>query len=87
MIKRLFCLLVVIVSLCAPQASAAPPKSADSLAAQTKDCTVYVTRTGARYHRAGCSSLRKSAIPMTRSEAIKRGYAPCKRCGGSDCER
>jgi hypothetical protein len=54
---------------------------------ETKDCTVYVTRSGARYHRADCSSLRGGAVPMSRSEAIRRGKTSCKRCGGSDCDR
>ena len=54
--------------------------------AEAADCTVYVTRTGHSYHRAGCSSLSQSSIQTTRSEAVAHGYAPCKRCGGSDCE-
>jgi hypothetical protein len=33
---------------------------------------VYVTRTGQCYHRAGCSSLSRSKIPMDLSEAKKR---------------
>src|SRR5947209_4039573 len=32
------------------------------------DPTVYVTRTGSKYHTAGCSYLRRSAIPMKLSE-------------------
>lgn len=43
------------------------------------DLVVYVTKTGSKYHAAGCSSLRKSAIPMTLREATKR-YGPCKNC-------
>jgi hypothetical protein len=41
--------------------------------------TVYVTRTGAKYHRAGCRSLAKSAIPMKLSDAA-RVYGPCSVC-------
>lgn len=41
--------------------------------------TVHVTRTGAKYHRAGCRYL-KSDIPMELKEAIKRGYTPCSVC-------
>lgn len=40
---------------------------------------VYVTKTGAKYHRDGCSSLSRSKIPMALSEAAAR-YAPCKNC-------
>lgn len=41
--------------------------------------TVYVTKTGAKYHRLGCSYL-KSCIPISLSKAIQQGYAPCSRC-------
>ena len=43
------------------------------------DPTVYVTKTGSKYHNAGCSLLRKSAIPMKLSEAATK-YSPCSRC-------
>ena len=41
--------------------------------------TVYITRTGSKYHRDYCSYL-KSKIPISKSDAIKRGYTPCSRC-------
>ncbi len=41
---------------------------------------VYITKTGEKYHRDGCSSLRKSKIEITLSEAVSRGYGPCKNC-------
>lgn len=41
--------------------------------------TVYVTRTGAKYHRAGCQYLAKSSIPMPYDRA-KNSYSPCSRC-------
>jgi hypothetical protein len=41
--------------------------------------TVYVTRTGHCYHRASCSYLRQSCIPMDLDQA-KRRYRPCSRC-------
>jgi hypothetical protein len=47
------------------------------LAAQTE--TVYVTRTGSKYHRDGCSSLSRSKIPMSLAEAARR-YGPCANC-------
>jgi hypothetical protein len=51
-------------------------------AAQKQDpqtITVYVTRTGAKYHRDGCRYLSRSKIPMSLAEASKR-FAPCKVC-------
>ncbi len=44
------------------------------------DVTVYVTRTGRKYHRGSCRYLRKSRIPMKLSEAKAR-YGPCSVCG------
>lgn len=41
--------------------------------------TVYVTKTGKKYHRAGCRSLSKSAIPMKLKDAAST-YAPCGVC-------
>ena len=40
---------------------------------------VYVTRTGKKYHREGCISLRRSKIPISLAEARER-YGPCGRC-------
>jgi hypothetical protein len=42
--------------------------------------TVYITRTGTRYHRGGCQYLRQSSIPVSLEEAVRRGEIPCKRC-------
>lgn len=41
--------------------------------------TVYVTRTGEKYHSAGCRYLRTSSIPLSLSEA-KKVYSPCSVC-------
>ena len=46
----------------------------------TDGTTVYITRTGKRYHREGCSSLSRSKIVITLSDAKARGYTPCQRC-------
>ena len=40
---------------------------------------VYVTRTGKKYHRGSCSSLRRSKIPISLAE-VKERYGPCGRC-------
>ena len=41
---------------------------------------VYITKTGAKYHRETCNSLRRSKIPVTLEQAIERGYEPCRNC-------
>jgi len=63
-----------VASLASAQAAAT------GVAKDNGDTTVYVTRTGAEYHRAGCSSLSRSSIPITLRDAVARGYGPCSRC-------
>lgn len=41
---------------------------------------VYVTKTGAEYHRAGCQYLSSSCIPMTLEAAKAAGCTPCSVC-------
>ena len=47
---------------------------------ETIEQTVYITDTGEKYHRYGCQYLRESCHPISLSEALNRGYTPCKRC-------
>ena len=47
---------------------------------QTKSSTVYITRTGEKYHRSSCSCLRRSKIAISLKNAKSRGYTACKRC-------
>jgi len=47
--------------------------------------TVYITRTGAKYHRGSCSYLRKSKIPISLKDACAQGYTPCSRCNPPRC--
>jgi competence protein ComEC len=45
-----------------------------------QDYTVYKTATGTKYHKAGCSYLSKSSIPLLKSEAVAAGLTPCSKC-------
>lgn len=47
-----------------------------SLTAQT----VYITKTGSKYHEQSCSSLRYSSEPINLSDAVNGGYTPCSKC-------
>lgn len=42
--------------------------------------TVYVTKTGKKYHNEDCRYLRQSSIAINLHDAIKRGYTPCLVC-------
>lgn len=45
-----------------------------------KSATLYVTKTGKRYHRSACRFLSVSKSPITLEDAKRRGYTPCKTC-------
>jgi len=47
---------------------------------QQEDIVVYITETGSKYHREGCRYLKKSKIPISLEDAVKRGYTPCSVC-------
>lgn len=47
---------------------------------EDNDFTVYITKTGTKYHLDGCRHLSKSKIPISRAKAIKQGYTPCAHC-------
>ena len=53
-------------------------KRAEGVSADTAS-TVYITRTGKKYHRGSCSYLKYSKIPISLTDA-KRGYSPCSVC-------
>ncbi|WP_027399174.1 hypothetical protein [Anaerovorax odorimutans] len=51
-----------------------------STQSQNNELTVYITKTGSKYHRDGCRYLRQSKISISKSEAINQGYTPCSVC-------
>jgi endonuclease YncB( thermonuclease family) len=42
--------------------------------------SVYITRTGAKYHEGGCRHLAKSQIAISLKDAEAQGYGACKHC-------
>ena len=65
-----------------PVVVATPEPQQETNAAASNDNTsqkVYITRTGSKFHRDGCSYL-KSRIESTVSEAKAMGLGPCSRC-------
>ena len=61
-------------------ATSSGSNAASRTSSATNSQTVYVTKTGKKYHNDGCSSLKKSKIAMSLSEAEAEGYTPCKNC-------
>lgn len=54
------------------ESSGSTPPSQESL--------VFITKTGKKYHLDGCSSLSRSKIPVSLTEAKSRNYGPCSKC-------
>lgn len=73
-LRKLLYALPVLVAL----VFAVPPIHTN--AADWSTYTVHVTKTGNKYHMAGCSYLSKSDIPINIMQAVNQGYSPCSRC-------
>lgn len=58
-------------------------KQINSNTTEENEVIVYITKTGEKYHTAGCSYLKKSKIPIELSDAKNNGYTPCSRCNPS----
>jgi len=78
-LRRLALAVVVLGGLFTPAVSLLHPAVHLHAAQDPKSITVYVTRTGEKYHRDGCRYLRQSRIPMSLAEASKR-FDPCSVC-------
>ena len=55
-------------------------EEAAQAAAESDSYTVYITKTGEKYHRDGCRHLKKSKIAIDYNDARARGYDPCSVC-------
>jgi hypothetical protein len=51
-----------------------------AIAMNTNAQTVYVTRTGAKYHADYCRYLKQSKYSINLSEAVEQGYTACSVC-------
>lgn len=54
--------------------------SSSSAISEPQSVTVYITKTGSKYHRSGCQYLRKSCIPISLANAKSQGYTACSKC-------
>ena len=61
-------------------ASSSGSSGSTSSTSETQSVTVYVTRTGEKYHRSGCRYLSNSKIPISLSNARASGYTACSVC-------
>ena len=72
--------LIALVLLTPALATARGVQQTEPQQQATGEETVYITRTGKKYHLENCRTLRKTKIPVKLKEAVKAGYQPCKIC-------
>ncbi len=78
--RRLLAALILCLSFLCPVALPVRAQQGTADPQATKTQTVYVTRTGRRYHRDGCRYLAASKIPISLKDAKARGFTACKVC-------
>ena len=79
--RRIQILITIALFLIAAAAAPVPSQQpAPQQQAQTKEQTVYITRTGKKYHRATCRYLSRSKISTTLKDAKANGYSACSVC-------
>ena len=72
--------VVWIIQGTANASNPANPKPVIQSSADTQNVTVYITRSGSKYHSAGCRSLAKGSKAVTLKEALAKGLSPCSVC-------
>jgi hypothetical protein len=80
MIRRLLTLLLLVASFTFGPTITVAQQTAPIDRVQYQDQTVYITKSGKKYHRAHCRYLSQSSIPISLAEARARGYTACKVC-------
>lgn len=78
--RRLLAALTLCLTLLCPVALPVASQPATQAQQDPKALTVYVTRTGKKYHRDGCRYLAASKIEISLKDAKAKGYAACKVC-------
>lgn len=78
-LKILFSFLLTLSSF-GIALDATSPALAKTKYSDEKETSVYITKTGKKYHRVGCRYLRYSSIEISKSKALELGKEPCKVC-------
>ena len=82
-LTSLFVLLAALLFVAPVQQTVAEQPTVQ-VAQDPQSTTVYITKTGKKYHRDGCRYLSQSKIKTTLKEAKANGYTACKVCHPPD---
>ena len=78
--RRLLILALALLVLATPGAILPAQQPTPKSQTQTKEQTVYITKTGKKYHRDGCRYLSKSKLATSLKDAKANGYTACSVC-------
>jgi len=78
--RRLLTLILALMFFGVGSAVVPAQQPAPQQQPQTKEQIVYITKTGKKYHRAGCRYLSQSKISTTLKDAKANGYTACSVC-------
>jgi competence protein ComEC len=82
--RRLLATLTLFLTLLLPLAFPVASQPATQTQQDPKTQTLYITRTGKKYHRDGCRYLAASKSPISLKDAKAKGYTACKVCRPPD---
>jgi len=71
---------ILCITLLCPAALPVPAQHTPAAQQDQQTQTVYITRTGKKYHRDGCRYLAASKIAISLKDAKAKGYTACKVC-------
>lgn len=74
----LFALSVLTVPFIYADAPASPDDN--KVTKKSSETYVYIKEGGKKYHKMNCSLVKTGKTRVTLSEAVKKGYTPCKVC-------
>ena len=77
--KRLLLLLLFISFSLSPSFSGTPLPAPITHLHPVQE-TVYITKTGSKYHKESCHHLRRSKIKIKKAAAKNAGYSACSVC-------
>jgi micrococcal nuclease len=78
--RRILTLIIAVFMLASGAAIAPAQQTAPQKQVQAKEQTVYITRTGKKYHTATCRYLSRSKIATSLKDAKANGYTACSVC-------
>jgi hypothetical protein len=79
-VRRLLAMLSLGISLLCPVALPVAAQHATVAQQDNQTQTVYITRSGKKYHSDGCRYLIASKIAISLKDAKAKGYTACKVC-------